>query len=95
MSKVPIVDAKTLPAGLIHRVDGGEAVHVTRRGKPVAVLLSEAEYATLQGGLQRRSFSDAIREMRAAPDFEPVDLADEEVDSWRVKGPARDFSWHD
>ena len=93
MTLTSVADAKNNLPSLIHRVEGGDAVHITRRGKPVAVLLSEAEYAHLSAGQDRRGFWEHIVEMRAAPDFEPVDLEPEEVDSWRDRDPGRDFQW--
>jgi antitoxin (DNA-binding transcriptional repressor) of toxin-antitoxin stability system len=71
----------------------GEPVRFTRRGKPVAVLVSAAEYQQLHAGQERRDFWDLITEMRAAPSFAPVDWPLEEVNAWRDRRPARDFAW--
>jgi antitoxin Phd len=73
MSETSIAEAKTQPTRLIHQAERGEAVHITRRGKPVAVLLSEEEYARLRQGQEQRNFWDLIAEMRADAGFEPVD----------------------
>ena len=40
MSKISIADAKNTLTKLIHEAEQGTAVHITRRGKPVAVLLT-------------------------------------------------------
>lgn len=40
-----------------------------------------------------RNFWDEIQEWRSTADFEPVDLTDEEIASWRDRSPAREFSW--
>lgn len=93
MPETSIAEAKTHLTRLIHRAERGEAVHITRRGKPVAVLLSEDEYARLRQGQEQRNFWDLIAEMRADPGFEPVDWSKEEVDSWRDRLPAREFEW--
>jgi prevent-host-death family protein len=91
MTETSITDAKNQLTRLIHEAERGEAVHITRRGKPVAVLLSEDEYARLCQG--QRDFWDLIAEMRADPAFEPVDWSRKEVDSWRDRRPAREFEW--
>jgi prevent-host-death family protein len=93
MVEISIAEAKTQLTRLIRQVERGESVHITRRGKPVAVLLSENEYARLRRGQSQRDFWDLITEMRADPAFEPVDWTDEEVDSWRDRQPAREFEW--
>ncbi|NEV64385.1 type II toxin-antitoxin system Phd/YefM family antitoxin [Thiorhodococcus minor] len=95
MTETSIADAKTQLTRLIHQAERGEAVHITRRGKPVAVLLSEAEYARLrlsQGAMQP-DFWDLITEMRADPAFEPVDWSKDEIDAWRDHRSVRDFEW--
>ena len=93
MSETSIAEAKTQLTRLIHQAEQGQAVHITRRGKPVAVLLSEDEYARLRQGQEQRNFWDLIAEMRADPGFEPVDWPKDEVGSWRDRRPARDFEW--
>ncbi len=93
MSESSIAEAKTQLTRLIHQAERGETVHITRRGKPVAVLLSEDEYARLRQGQEQQNFWDLIAEMRDDPAFEPVDWCREEVDSWRDRRPAREFEW--
>jgi prevent-host-death family protein len=93
MSETSIAEAKTQLTRLIYRAERGEAVHITRRGKSVAVLLSEDEYARLRQGQEQRNFWDLIAEMRADPGFKPVDWSKEEVDSSRDRRPTREFEW--
>ena len=85
MSETSVTDAKNNLPMLIHRAESGAAIHITRRGKPVAVLLSEAQYARLTLTREQPSFWEHIVEMRAKPDFEPVTLSVEEVAGWRVE----------
>ena len=42
---VSLSEAKAQLAGLVHAAEGGEVVHISRHGKPVAVLLSEQAIA--------------------------------------------------
>lgn len=94
MAETSIAEAKNQLTRLIHQAERGDAVHITRRGRPVAVLLSEAEYARLSRGTTRPTFWEAIQAMRADPDFEPVDLQPEEIASWRDRAAeGRDFEW--
>lgn len=50
MEDVSIADAKARLAELVHQAERGQAVHITRRGRAVAVLVSEADYARLNTG---------------------------------------------
>ena len=93
MLETSIVDAKNRLTRLIRCAENGETVHITRRGKPVAVLLSENEYARLRQSGERRSFWDPVVEMRSDPEFESVDWTQKDVDSWRDRRPGRDFEW--
>ncbi|MBM5819784.1 MAG: type II toxin-antitoxin system Phd/YefM family antitoxin [Cyanobacteria bacterium K_DeepCast_150m_m2_101] len=47
---VSLSEAKAQLAGLVHAAEGGEVVHISRHGKPVAVLLSEQAYAASSPG---------------------------------------------
>jgi prevent-host-death family protein len=42
-----VAEAKAQFAELLYQAEAGQAVRITRRGKPVAVLLSEAEFERL------------------------------------------------
>jgi len=91
MAQTSIAEAKTQLTRLIHQAERGEAVHITRRGKPVAVILSEDEYTRLRQGQKQGNFWDLVDAMRSDPEFAPVDWSQEEVDSWRDRQPVREF----
>lgn len=95
MSTVSIAEAKNQLPRIVQQAEAGEAVHITRHGKPVAVLLSEAEYGRLRAGQAgSRSLWDTVRNWREAHAMSDwPDLTDEEVDGWRDRGPPREFSW--
>ena len=76
----------------IHRAESGEAVRITLRGKPVAVLLSKKEYERLQGEDSNNDFWQVIEDWRAQTDFGWAELTPEEVDGWRDRSPGREFS---
>jgi len=90
---VSLSEAKAQLAGLVHAAEGGEVVHISRHGKPVAVLLSEQAYAALQGQQQRSKLWEAIAQWRSAgqtshPEDWPVASGvpgEEAVKSWRER----------
>ena len=64
--QVSITDAKARFADLVRLAEAGQTVHITRRGKPVALLMSEARFDQLQtpcGGWV--AFSKAWRKGKA------------------------------
>lgn len=95
MSGVSVAEAKTHLARLLHEVESGEPVHITRRGRAVAVLVSEAEYASLQRSADSKNFWEQIEEMRAEPSFEAIDWSREELAGLRAKSSGREFSWEE
>jgi prevent-host-death family protein len=95
---ISIADAKNRLPALIHQAEAGEPVTITRRGKPVAVVLAVQEYERMRiATTARPSFWDVVQEVRAklaAEDAFP-DWTDEEIDSWRdrtIYEPRCDFS---
>jgi prevent-host-death family protein len=91
MKVISIAEAKNSLTKLIHQVEEGEPVHLTRRGSPVAVILSEAQYQQLTA--QRKSVWVSIKEWRDQVNFTDIELTDEEINSWRDRSTGRDFSW--
>jgi prevent-host-death family protein len=76
MTETSIAEAKTQLTRLIQQAERGEAVHITRRGKPVAVLLSEDEYRGLcRPGAQADDRHTAIAAMREFPKVRGQDAA--------------------
>lgn len=94
VTQVSIADAKSTLTKLIRRTENGEVVHITRRGIPVAVLVSELQYERL-GAAVARDCWQAIEEWRSAAAFDWPDLTDGMVDGWRDRAPSREFSWPD
>nr|CAA6809633.1 MAG: Antitoxin [uncultured Thiotrichaceae bacterium] len=89
MDTITIVDAKNNLPKLIHTAEAGGDIHISRHGQPVAVLISEKRYQQFfQSG---QGIFDAIANWREQHSV--VSLNDEEVDSWRDRSPAREFSW--
>lgn len=93
MPEVSTTQARNNLARLIRRVEGGESVHITRRGKLVAVLVSVDEHERPKSGSAGRDFWQAITDWRAQASFDWPDLTPEEVDSWRDRRPPREPEW--
>jgi len=93
MPETSIAEAKAHLTHFIQCAERGETVRITRRGKPVAVLLSETAYARLSQGRDAPDFGALVVEMRADPAFQPVDWTPEEIDAWRDRQPVRAFTW--
>jgi len=73
-NQFPISKAKDNLPSIVHAVEKGATVRLTRHGKPVAVLLSIAQYQSLS--LQKRDFWGAMTTFRQSCD--PSDLLMEE-----------------
>ena len=89
MEQMTIAYAKNNLPRLIHAVEAGDEVHITRHGKSVAVLISEERYQQLFN--TGNSVFQAIMQWREQ--YGGVELSDAEVDSWRDRTAAREFSW--
>jgi prevent-host-death family protein len=95
MSQVSIAEAKNALTRLIYEAERGEAIHITRHGKPVAVLVSADTYEQLTSREQKKDFWQALQEWRAQASFDWPELTPDEVDSWRDRSPGREVSWDD
>jgi len=95
MPDTSIVDAKARLPSLVQRAEAGEPVHITRRGKRVAVILSEQEFSRLTAAQPMRTgYLDFLADWRKRSQAEGCEpLTDQEVASLRSKETGRDFSW--
>jgi len=83
-----IAHAKDHRAEAVRAAEAGEPVTLTRRGRPVAVIVSEAEYRRLAG--PGGDFWTALGEFRATFDNERDGIEPEYWESLRDRGPGRD-----
>jgi prevent-host-death family protein len=92
VSQVSIADAKNHLPRLVQRAEAGETVRITRRGRPVAVLLSEGEYERLSG--TRQGFMEFLERWRAEMAAAGVDFAEAgDFESLRDNAPGREVAW--
>jgi prevent-host-death family protein len=84
-----IADARTSLASIVDKAEAGQRVELTRRGRPVAVVISLREFERLHGG--GRAFTKAYRSF-----IEKFPLSEFGVDadfpSQRDKDPGRKVS---
>ena len=83
-----IVEAKNRLPSIIHYVEKGPNVKLTRRGKPVAILLSIKEYERLSHGYS--GFWEALSGFRRKIKDEDIDISDKDFEGLRDKGVGRE-----
>ena len=80
MREIQATEAKTRLAELLRAVEHGEAITITRHGKPVAQLVP----ADSQDRANRKKAVEQIRRLRAS--WKRVDVSTEEILAWRHEG---------
>lgn len=90
MTQYSIAQARDHFTQLVHQVEDGDTVEVTRRGKRVAVLLSAEEYERLSQ--PKQGFGEAVLVWRKKYDVENWgnDIDIDEVFDVRDKSPGRE-----
>lgn len=86
---VSITHARSSLSALIHSVENGPPIELTRRGRPVALLLSTAAYERLQR--KPPDLWEAIEAFRRETDLEALDVATVYTDV-RDRSPGSDGS---
>ena len=86
----PVADARQDFARLIRTAERGRVVGITRRGEPVAVLLSAAQYLALAG--EGDSFMAAVDDVRARLGIDELGIGDAEFAGLRDESPGRAVS---
>lgn len=85
-----IAEARDHLAAIVHDAESGTPVRITRRGRPVAVLLSDAQFGRLQKN--RPPFWDAVQAFRDSLDARDLDAAGEALRDMRPPGGGRDVA---
>lgn len=85
-----VAEARANLPNLLHAVEHGEQVEITRRGKPVAVVLSFPDWQRL-GHASGGFWSDFLAWREGVRD-EDVALPDDWAEGLRDRSPGRDVS---
>ncbi len=87
-----IAEAKSHLSKVVHQAEEGPPVELTRRGQPVAVVLSIQSYERLKG--PRMDSWDAVEKLRRTPDLAALEIDPDEVFAIdKDPSPGREFSW--
>jgi prevent-host-death family protein len=82
-----VAEARAHLPSIIDQAEAGETVELTRRGRPVAVVLSREAFERLRA--ERPRFSDVYRAFRARFPLEEVGLERNFAASVRDRSPGR------
>ncbi|SFF23731.1 prevent-host-death family protein [Fontimonas thermophila] len=82
MKTVSIAQAKDTLTALVREAEEGRPVAISRRGRPVVVLLGEAEYTRLRAAAAAADFGSWLQawRLRLPADFEGISA--EELARW-------------
>jgi len=94
MKTSSIADAKNNLSHLIQEIETGDPVHLTRYGKPVAVIISEHQYQNLVA--PNKSVTTAIMKWRSQLNENVGDGFDvSELEELRKESIGREFLWEE
>ena len=82
-----IADARISLPAIVDQAEAGQKVELTRRGRPVAVVMSLREFDRLQA--ERPLFRDAYKSFLVKYSLEEIGLDEEVAASTRDKGAGR------
>jgi prevent-host-death family protein len=88
--KYSVAEARSSLPTIIDQAESGLGVELTRRGKPVAVVISVREFERLRGDGAR--FGAAYRRFLETHSPEEIGLDDDFFDAVREKGRGREVS---
>ncbi|HZQ08815.1 MAG TPA: type II toxin-antitoxin system Phd/YefM family antitoxin [Anaerolineae bacterium] len=86
-----IAEARHSLAELVHQLERQPIIHLTRRGKPVAVLLSQREFERLTA--TRTPFWDAYTVFRKSFDLVALDIEPNIFHDTRDRSLGREMEW--
>jgi prevent-host-death family protein len=89
--KYSIAEARHNLAALVHHVERISSIELTRRGEPVAVLLSIQEYQRLLS--KQTNFWDAYSAFRRSIDLARLNIEPSVFEGVRDPSPGREVRW--
>ncbi len=89
--KVSVAEAKGKLPSIIHEVEQGSRVEITRHGKPVAVMVPMADYERLRE--RGRDFWNDLIKVRKVMSAEAIIVEDADFLGLRDTEEGRSFEW--
>jgi len=92
VKKYSIAEARDNFTGVVHEAEEGTRVELTRRGKPVAILMGVEDFDRLS--TKKPGLWKAYQEFRSRIEKADLEIDPEEI--WgdvRDSSPGRDFEW--
>lgn len=86
-----IAEARNQFAAIVHDLKITHSIRVTRRGKPVAVLLAIDEYERLAAS--KTGFWESYQSFRNTVDLAGLDIDPAVFDGLRDSSPGREMTW--
>jgi len=86
-----IAEARQNLAALVHELERKARIELTRRGEPVAVLLSMREYQRLV--TDKHGFWQAYESFRSTVDLPKLQIEPEVFDGVRDRSAGREMHW--
>jgi len=86
-----IAEAKNKLPSIIHQVEEGPSVELTRRGKPVVVLLSISEFERLN--ISNSGFWDSLMSFRKMITSDQLAFSDQDFEDLRDPSCGREVKW--
>lgn len=90
-ARYSIAEARSCLPKIVDQAEAGGTVELTRRGRPVAVLVSHREFERLRG--TRIHFGDVYRTFLESHVLREIGLDDTFAESLRDKAPGRKVSF--
>ena len=87
LKRYAVTDARANLPTIVNEVEAGNQIELTRRGKPVAVVISGREYARLRS--ERPHFADAYRIFLTRVRLRKIDAESDAFDGLRDTGTGR------
>ena len=91
MPRYSIAEARNRFAEIVHDLKHVSRVEVTRRGRPVAILISIEEFEMLRAGSV--TFTSAYEAFRNTFDLAKEEIEPEVFEDLRDPSPGREMSW--
>jgi prevent-host-death family protein len=82
-----VADARAHLPDILDDVEAGKEIELTRRGRPVAVVISAEKYEALRG--EQSSFAEAYRSFTTRYALDEIGLEPDSFDSVRDQAPGR------